>query len=534
LISEGATVFTTNFDTRIEAACSATGVPLRRSVVASRAPSVASLKHANLVKLHGTFSGPSARADSQAPVGTLQQIAGFGLGYERLGSTRRVLLDLLDGETLIVCGYSGWDSFDVMPLLESLPSATRILWLDWHARGPLRQPPASTSDHLIAWNPRLTPVDAFVALRAEHGASPATIRLRGPSHQLLDAVWASRHERAFMDTARLRISQPSSTRSNLSPLRKALRLIDPLAPAEATLIVEALGRAYGNERVADEQLEDRPEPKALGGQVALRRALDVGDIKSATRRFVQEIERSESDEDLQPQAENLVWILEKMFWHALQLRQHAVAAQVLRRLDREASRRRVLWAQVLVIYLRGNLLHSSALRAKARGAEMNLREQSRVQLWRALEYAIRIPRLDIAIDAARLLLYVERDRSQQTRLETAISCWLNVIPPGENHFLALFDLLRRHVIAGRRPAPQALLERMLRHQDAVKDVVMAPGYLAIAQAYVSLYKSPGVFQSAMRRLKAVVEATDSRFRGELQIEMDGLRDNEHLYRTRVR
>jgi hypothetical protein len=35
-------------------------------------------------------------------------------------------------------------------------------------------------------------------------------------------------------------------------------------------------------------------------------------------------------------------------------------------------------------------------------------------------------------------------------------------------------------------------------------------------------------------LKAVVEATDSRFRGELQIEMDGLRDNEHLYRTRVR
>jgi hypothetical protein len=79
-IDGGATVLTTNFDTRIEQVA---GHP-RRTVVSASAPRTRQLEGSALVKLHGSFdAGSRAR-----PVATLTQIATLGYGYERSRTLR--------------------------------------------------------------------------------------------------------------------------------------------------------------------------------------------------------------------------------------------------------------------------------------------------------------------------------------------------------------------------------------------------------------------------------------------------------------
>lgn len=533
LMRDGARVLTTNFDTRIEEACAADGIAMRRCVVSEDMPRIDALTRSNLVKLHGTFPSTAVASAGAQPVGSLRQIAQSGLGYGRVAAVRRALLQLLGARTLIVCGYSGWDSFDVMPLLESVPSSTRIIWLEWRAAGGLVVcERVRVEDPLTAWRRRASPVDLFIAHRSWIGAAKTTHRIRAASAGFLDVVWEHRGKRTS-SRGGPSISSPKAE-ENLKIFQKGLRLIEPLSADEARLIVESLSAAYGNEAVADRQLEGVPDPPPLRGQARLRRALEEGDIHLATRRFVEEIERQELDGDLQTYSENLVWILEKMFWHALQLGQHAQAQRLVRQLQREAARRRVLWALVLGTYLDGNLLHSRAARTPDPSRRRRLLAVCRQRLWQAVRYSVRVPRLDIAVDAARLLLYVEADSRQQRRLELVIERWLPSVQAGENHFLALFDLLRRHVMAGRRGAPRGLLQRMTRMHSSGVNIVMAADYIAIARCYVALYRPGPAFRHALAALQDAIAESDPRFRDELRTEMRLLIANERTYRQAIR
>lgn len=121
----GATVLTTNFDTRIEQA--AGHAPLPTFVLSSRrrAPG----PDDRLVKVHGSF--PWKRGRNVTPRATLTQIGKLGLGFERFPAFCDWLGAVTAGKHLVVVGYSASDSFDVVPLIESYSRATSIVWFSF-------------------------------------------------------------------------------------------------------------------------------------------------------------------------------------------------------------------------------------------------------------------------------------------------------------------------------------------------------------------------------------------------------------------
>ena len=109
---EGATVLTTNFDTRIEQASGRALLPTFVLSSRRRAPTPGD----RLVKVHGSF--PWKRGRNVTPRATLAQIGKLGLGFERFPAFRDWFRAVTDGRHLIVVGYSASDSFDVVPLIE--------------------------------------------------------------------------------------------------------------------------------------------------------------------------------------------------------------------------------------------------------------------------------------------------------------------------------------------------------------------------------------------------------------------------------
>ncbi len=159
MIAGGATVLTTNFDSRIEMACRA--LQMKCSVVhlTARRVSADAIDRAQLIKLHGSFAKTRCGRPGKfghAPMMTLRQLARWGLAYERLGAARKSLMRLIRNRTLVVCGYSGWDSFDVMPLLEDGRRTRPLFWFD-RTTGGLAGRAAQHVDDLVTENPGVTP-----------------------------------------------------------------------------------------------------------------------------------------------------------------------------------------------------------------------------------------------------------------------------------------------------------------------------------------------------------------------------------------
>jgi hypothetical protein len=528
-LEAGGRVVTTNFDTRIEEAAARCGCSLRVAIISTGTPRLRELERAQLVKVHGTFAARRRSSASHAPVGTLRQIARWGLGYSRRPSLRDVLLRTLSRDSLIVCGYSAWDSFDVVPLLERVAGRTRMTWFEWAPKGRLRTGRSLPKAHAVElWDASASPAEMFLTQRAALGH---VTRVTGTGAAFLSTVWRPADEHRFMRriprvAVRPRVGEPSAAK------RLAMTLstrVDRLTAQEARLVVGALASAYGNERAADQRLPKTPAP-SMKGERRLRKDLDRGRIGVAADRFMQVVDESEDPEDPQPFAETVVWILEKMFWHALNLNQQETAAVVLKRLDHEARRRRVLWAQVLTMYLMGNLLHHRAHRATTKREGRRLRRECATVLWDALGFALKLPRIDIAADAARLLLYVELDPTKCALLEAALMKWLRSVRAGETHLLVLFDLLRRHVKRGEPVPPVQLITRIQHLRRATARVPNAAGYIAIAEAYTSVYGTEFEFGKSLRRLDAVIRKTDLRYRGELVVERNQLAVAAQVYR----
>lgn len=123
---EGATVLTTNFDTRIEQAAGQGYLPAFVLSSKRRAPNP---PH-RLIKLHGSF--PWRRGRNVTPRATLTQIGKLGLGFEHFPAFQNWFRKATSDKHLIVVGYSASDSFDVVPLVEEYSNAKTVIWFSHH------------------------------------------------------------------------------------------------------------------------------------------------------------------------------------------------------------------------------------------------------------------------------------------------------------------------------------------------------------------------------------------------------------------
>lgn len=124
LIEKGVTVFTTNFDTMIEAAASYLGIPLRPVISKndflhfSDDPTVFDRP---LFKLHGCIS------DKNTLKATLTEITKEGIGLPDY--SQRVLSYALQRRDLFILGYSGSDDYDISISLRNIKSDKQVNWL---------------------------------------------------------------------------------------------------------------------------------------------------------------------------------------------------------------------------------------------------------------------------------------------------------------------------------------------------------------------------------------------------------------------
>jgi hypothetical protein len=532
MIARGAQVVTTNFDTRIENACRQIDVPCKTVVLSRHAPESGALSGAQLIKLHGTFAerAPYIRR-SISPVTTLRQIARWGLGYQLLGRVREELAGIIGHRALVVCGYSGWDSFDVMPLLEDSPRRGRLLWYEW-GRGPLRQINSSFIDPLTSRRTRMSVGDVFLG-RKNAGQIPP-IHFRGNSTAFLDLVWHRRDlevNRADSTSAALGLSDDIQwdLRDVLSMMRKRLFSRDlRLRPSHARAVVRRLRMSQGMD-IDDIDVGLKrsrlPPPPPMHQQERVLAALDNGQIRWATARFLDEIRRSEDPDDRQGQAETVTSIIVEMFWFAIRNGQHRTAEMLINRLTREAGYRGVLWAYPEVLYLRANLLHGYSLSGgNARwGDALTCRGLAKGLLEDAIRYALRIPRLDIVTDAIRLLLYLEPKPSERTRLLSALHIWSTRIEDGEERLLALFDLVRQRVKAG-EPAPRQVFADLRLTVGRCPHLSSGRGYLATARCYMALSaRTSRPLRDAVAHLRRVTSRLHPRLRPDFEQEAEEFR-----------
>jgi hypothetical protein len=530
MLSRGAQVLTTNFDTRIEDACRRLGVECTTVVLSRHAPPAGAIRGAQLVKLHGTFASrrPFVR-HSTAPVATLRQMSRWGLGYERLGPARDELLQMIGDRTLIVCGYSGSDSFDVMPLLEEADRHAALVWYEW-SRGPLRQVEPPRIDALTTRRTTASMSDFFLAHISRDRASP--LRIRGNAPAFLRLVTESNHapaDSSFGAILRSADGSPQTAGEVLDRLRGRLFSGElRLRRSDARAVVRRLRLSIGVDidHVYAGLKERQPAAvRPMRQEADVLAALDAGDIRWATAQFLEEIRRDEDPGDRAAHAETVTSILAEMFWFAIRNHQYKTAEFVVTRLAREAERRGVLWAYPEALYLRANLLHELGLNGESalRGHAATFLSEAKAILQQAIRYAMRVPRLDIVTDAIRLLLYIEHDPAKRKRLLLALRVWSQRLDDGEEKLLALFDLVRHHVNAGLRPPKQIFLE-LHRTVRRCPHLTSGRGYLATASCYMALAtRSFTALRKTLRNLDRVVARLHPKLRAPFLREADEFR-----------
>lgn len=138
LIRLGHPVLTTNFDSLIEIASEQMNHPC--SVLSSLddftafGPLTGSVS-LPLFKLHGSlkrFDGTQwldARSTVQA---TLQTVGRSGEAMNLEPDKHRVFREVLQNHDLIILGYSGYDDFDIGPMIRDTVSSKRLLWCNHH------------------------------------------------------------------------------------------------------------------------------------------------------------------------------------------------------------------------------------------------------------------------------------------------------------------------------------------------------------------------------------------------------------------
>ncbi len=133
-LEQGHYVFTTNLDSLIERAGHHLGFETPARITEGEfSIDLATERALPLLKLHGSirrFDGHSW-SDSKASVMATLDAIGRGWAPEAGGSDRwQILKEVLQDHELVVIGYSGYDDFDVGPMLSRIRSTKRIHWIN--------------------------------------------------------------------------------------------------------------------------------------------------------------------------------------------------------------------------------------------------------------------------------------------------------------------------------------------------------------------------------------------------------------------
>ena len=125
IAANGATIISTNFDTRIEQAAQEYAMPTFVLSARRRTPA----PEDRLIKVHGSF--PWKRGRNVTPRASLTQIGRIGFAFERFPTFQSWFEAVTENKQLVVVGYSACDSFDVVPLLENHSRAGTISWFGY-------------------------------------------------------------------------------------------------------------------------------------------------------------------------------------------------------------------------------------------------------------------------------------------------------------------------------------------------------------------------------------------------------------------
>jgi len=136
MIKEGHIVLTTNFDHLIEQALIKSGIS--KNEIKLFLTDIDYEKREEYVKfpyklfeLHGTVKNIiSGKVELQTISASLNQI-GKGRGLFQIEEGKKQLLEyFLDSHDCIIMGYSGWDDFDIIPILENFQTdSKRLIWI---------------------------------------------------------------------------------------------------------------------------------------------------------------------------------------------------------------------------------------------------------------------------------------------------------------------------------------------------------------------------------------------------------------------
>lgn len=136
LISQGHSVLTTNFDTLIELACQKLGVDYYAFITDNDFKKYFHDKHPYpLFKLHGSLKKIEGKewVDSKYSIkATLNSVGRSGEQMQFEPGKKHVLNLILQNLDLVVIGYSGYDDFDIGPMLSTIRSDKKIIWINYN------------------------------------------------------------------------------------------------------------------------------------------------------------------------------------------------------------------------------------------------------------------------------------------------------------------------------------------------------------------------------------------------------------------
>jgi hypothetical protein len=423
------------------------------------------------------------------------------LGYSRLQRLHDVVRPLLESGTVVVMGYSGWDSYDVVPLIESAGRLGHLLWHDF-SRGPeLVVGPPSVFDALVEARPEHRPADLLLA---EQGARfpGRTWRLAGPTRELFDLLWpAEPHASAAAAAAAICEDVGDELLSAEASLRRLRTLLHDegyrLDADTARLSVWAMRTMDFVEEGEDQPETEvgrsyRPAPIGIDFERLAKEAWAEERFVDAAAVFLNVVRAQETEGTFDMAYNTAVFgILDDLFEQAFHVGRQRQAWRIARLFQREGRRRRSLPAEVHGIFLEAIVNHRWAEQAASGNSRLRHRAtdyagRARALLDLVVTYALRLPRLDMLVAALRLRRWLEEDGSQGAELEAAMRVWSSRLPPSDERLFAAFDLLQWCAGRGELNGVNDSLAEIDAVTAAAPDLPSTPAVLAFSRWYRSL------------------------------------------------
>ncbi len=125
-LAQGDNILTTNFDTRFEKAALWLDLNITQTILSNDSQFEKDHINHDFIKLHGTFG-----SKDNLPCAKLNQIGLSGLAFDNFPNFRNWFSKITKGKNFYILGYSGLDSFDVVPLIEQYCNAKNVIWFDY-------------------------------------------------------------------------------------------------------------------------------------------------------------------------------------------------------------------------------------------------------------------------------------------------------------------------------------------------------------------------------------------------------------------